>query len=439
MLKRVLTGIAVVLLLIASLAACSSGTSNAGSGSSTKAKKIVLTWYYPINVGGPVAKVVQEMADEFTKKNPNIVIHPVYCGTYDQTMTKVQTAIQANKAPDMAVLNATQIYTLKDMNAIEPLDSFINKDKDGKGYINDFYPAFLQNSKANGKIWSIPFQRSTAVLYYNKDLFKQAGLDPNTPPATWDELVADAQKLTIPGKQWGVEVPTSVGPYWLYQAFALESGKNIMSADGKKVYFDRANSIKALQFITDLATKDKVTPTGVVDWVNAPTDFINGKTAMLYQTTGNLTNIRTNAKFQFGVAFLPGDKQKGSPTGGGNVYIMKGISAERQAAAWKFIRWATSPEQAAKWSIATGYVGTRQSAYKTKEMEDYVKAFPQAAVARDQLKYASAELSTHNLGKVYQTINDAIQAAVTGKQTPEQALKDAQKQAEQELEPFQSK
>ncbi|RYD05800.1 hypothetical protein N752_07870 [Desulforamulus aquiferis] len=79
---------------------------------------------------------------------------------------------------------------------------------------------------------------------------------------------------------------------------------------------------------------------------------------MMYHTTGNLTNVKNNAKFDFGVAFLPAKKNYASPTGGGNFYVFKGISEDKQEAAWKFIRWMTEPERAAQWSIDTGYVAT---------------------------------------------------------------------------------
>lgn len=112
------------------------------------------------------------------------------------------------------------------------------------------------------------------------------------------------------------------------------------------------------------------------------------------------------------------------------------MSEEKQAAAWKFIRWATEPVRAAQWSIDTGYVATRKSAYETDIMKKYIASFPQAIVARDQLKHASAELSTHNNGKIYKVIDDHLQGAVTGEETPKEALKKAQQKAEEILAPF---
>ncbi len=97
---------------------------------------------------------------------------------------------------------------------------------------------------------------------------------------------------------------------------------------------------------------------------------------MMYHTTGNLTNVKNNASFDFGVAMLPANESFGSPTGGGNFYIFKGVSEERQQAAFDFIKWMTDDERVAQWSIDTGYVATRPSAYDTERMQEYAEEFP---------------------------------------------------------------
>jgi sn-glycerol 3-phosphate transport system substrate-binding protein len=157
---------------------------------------------------------------------------------------------------------------------------------------------------------------------------------------------------------------------------------------------------------------------------------------MMWTTTGNLTNVRGNAKFPFGVAMLPAGKRRGSPTGGGNFYISKKASPAEQQAAFQFIKWITTPERAAQWSIDTGYVAVRPEAYETPAMKKYVSEFPPAAVARDQLQYAVAELSTHENQRVTKALNDGLQAALTGTKTPEQAMKDSQAEAERILKPY---
>ncbi|WP_430113410.1 ABC transporter substrate-binding protein [Paenibacillus sp. B1-35] len=405
--------------------------------SSNKDENVELTFYYPIAVGGPLTKVVEEMTKKFTEKHPNITVKPVYTGSYADTTTKIQAGIQAKQPPDVAVMLSTELFSMLDTNAIIPLNDFIAKE--GKGFLDDFYPAFLANSQVEGKTYSIPFQRSTIVLYYNKDAFKEAGLNPDQPPKTWAELTEYATKLKKDGRQ-GIEVPGSGFAYWMFQLFSLQnmadSKGNLMSQDGKKVFFDTPQNVEALQYWQDLSKKHKVMPEGIVEWATVPTDFLEQKTAMMIHTTGNLTNVKNNAKFDFGVAFLPMNKQYGSPTGGGNLYIFKDIDPKKQAAAWEFIKFMTEPEQAAQWSIDTGYVGVRKSAYDTDVMKKYAAEFPQAVVARDQLEHAYAKLSTHNNGKVSKALTDQVQAVLTGTTDPASALKKAQEEADRALKPF---
>ena len=262
-----------------------------------------------------------------------------------------------------------------------------------------------------------------------------AGLDPEKAPATWQELVAMGKKLTKKdesGKvsQWGVAIPSTGYAYWMLQALAITNGVELMNDAGNKVFFDNPKNIEALQFLTDLAYKYEVSPKGTIDWSTTPRDFFERKTAIMWTTTGNLTNVRTNAKFPFGVAMLPANARLGSPTGGGNFYIFKNSTPEERKAAVKFVQWMTTAERAAQWGIDTGYVAVRPDAWKTARMEEYVKGFPYAAVARDQLTHAVPELSTHENQRVTKALDDAIQAAVNGSKKSEDALKDAQREAD---------
>ena len=133
---------------------------------------------------------------------------------------------------------------------------------------------------------------------------------------------------------------------------------------------------------------------------------------------------------------LPAGRQRGTPTGGGNFYLFKTASAPQREAALQFLRWITSPERAAQWGIDTGYVATRPDAWETSRMRSYVADFPAAAVARDQLQYAVAELSTHDNQRVTQALNDGVQAALLGRKPPEASLAEAQATASRLLRPF---
>ena len=288
---------------------------------------VEIPFYYPIAVGGPITKIIDGFAADFEKENPAIKVKPIYTGSYQDSITKALTAVKGGDPPVTSILLSTDMFTLIDEDAIVPFDDLIKTPED-QAWLKSFYPAFMENSQTGGKTWGIPFQRSTIVLYYNKEMFKEAGLDPNRPPATWKEQVDYAQKLTkrdASGKvtQWGIQIPSSGFPYWLFQALAIENGIKLMNAAGTETYYDKPEVIEALQYWVDLVNKYKVHPEGVVDWGTTPKDFFERKVAMMWTTTGNLTNVKNNAKFDFGVAMLPAGKQRGSPTGGGNFYLFK--------------------------------------------------------------------------------------------------------------------
>jgi len=410
------------------------------AGAAVAQAPVEVPFFYPVAVGGHITKIIDAFAADFEKENPGVKLRPIYSGSYQESIAKALTAVKSGDPPVTSILLSTDMFTLIDEDAIVPFDDLI-KTADDKAWLKSFYPAFMENSQTGGKTWGIPFQRSTVVLFYNKDAFKEAGLDPDRPPQTWTQMREYAQKLTKRDasgnvSQWGVQIPSSGFPYWLFQGLAIENGVNLMNQAGTEVYYDKPEVVGALQYWLDLVNKYKVHPPGIVEWGTTPKDFFERKVAMMWTTTGNLTNVKNNAKFDFGVAMLPASKQRGSPTGGGNFYIFKKSTPAQREAAFKFIKWVTAPERAAQWGIDTGYVAVRADAWETPVMKKYVAGFPAAAVARDQLPFAKAELSTHDNQRVTKALNDGLQAALTGTKGAAQALKDAQREADRLLRSY---
>lgn len=422
--KIKLLSILAVLLIV--LAACSNG------GDAEEVTEI--DFYFPVAVGGDVANMVDDLVAEFEGENPDVKVNAMYGGSYSETMTQVMAAVQGGTPPELAVLFSIDLFTLLENDVIEEMTPMFEEE-----YLDDFYDAFMANAKVGDKVWSIPFQRSTIVLYYNKDAFAEAGLDPEAPPETWEELVDYGEQLTVDGgqSQWGLEIPSTGYQYWMFQALALQTEDNIMSEDGKETYFDAPYAKESMEYWLDLSQEHEIMPEGTIEWATVPSDFLSERTAMMFHTTGNLTNVKDNAEFDFGVSFLPANNQYGSPTGGGNIYMFKDVPEENKEAAVKFMKFLTEPERVAQWSIDTGYIATRESAYETDKLKQYVEEFPQALVAREQLEHADSELATYQSGEVQKIFNDAIQSILTGSSTVDEGLENAQKQAEEVLEPFQ--
>ena len=393
-----------------------------------------LTMYYPIAVGGALTQVVDGLVAEFHEAHPDIRVNAIYAGNYDDTRVRVLSAIASGDSAPLSVLFSIDALDLIEQDMIIPFDDIVETDED-REWLESFYPGLMANGQIEGQTWGVPFQRSTIVAYYNKDMFEAAGLDPEAPPETWDDLVEMGRALRETGP-YGIMIPSTGYPYWMFQALATQNGMELMNSDGTETYFDDPAVIEALEYWVSLSAEHDIMPSGTVEWGTLRQAFLEGQTAMMWHTTGNLTAVRDQAGFDFGVAMLPANVRPGSPTGGGNFYLFEGASDEEYSAALTLIRFLTDAERAAEWSIATGYVGISPEAYETEALQNYAADFPAALVARDQLEYSVAELSTYEGARVRDALNTAIQSALTGAAEPAAALEQAQSIADRLLTPY---
>lgn len=391
-----------------------------------------LTMYYPIAVGGALTEVVDGIVAKFEEANPDIKVNAIYSGNYDDTRVRALSALASGEPAQLAVMFSIDAYDLIEQEKIVAFEDIEGVDQ---GWLDSFYPALMANGRIEGKTWGIPFQRSTIVAYYNKDMFRAAGLDPEAPPASWDEMVSMGKALTKDGT-YGLMIPSTGYPYWMFQALAIQNGKELMSGDGLETYFDDPAVVETLEFWKSLSTEHGIMPEGTVEWGTLRQAFLEGQTAMMWHSTGNLTAVKNEAKFDFGVSVLPANERPGSPTGGGNFYVFEDTTDEERAAALKLIEFMTAPEQAAEWSIATGYMGVSPASYETDALKAYTAEFPPALVARNQLENAVAEFSTFETARVRDGLNNAIQAALTGSKSPADALAEAQDAAERLLKDY---
>lgn len=392
-----------------------------------------INFYYPTAVGGPLTQIFDGYAAQFNEANPDIKVIPTYAGGYNDISAAVQTEIQGTgEGPDVAVMLSVDLQTFIDNGYIVPVQPFIDAMGDGEAYASDFFPAFMLNSvDGDGMVWSIPFQRSTPVLYYNKDLFREVGLDPEKAPANQAELIEFGKQLTLPdGERWGLLIPSDGFPYWLFQGFAISNGQNVVGDNPAEVFFNEPPVVAGLEYFGSLSDEG-IMPDGVIVWGDTPTAFTSGKAAMIYHTTGSLTNILNNATFDVGVGFLPaGEVGYGAPTGGGNLYVFSTSTPEEQAAAWRWIEFLSSPEIQSDWGAKTGYVAARQSAWELDPLNALVAEKPQYGVAREQLEFAGKELATHQGLDIRNILGTAISRVITGEMEPQESLDQAQAEAE---------
>ena len=136
-----------------------------------------LNMYYPVAVGGPLTKVVDGMVSNFMAENPDIKVNAIYAGNYNDARIKALAALESGQPAQLSVMFSIDLNELRELDAIVPFDEVVSTDEE-RAWLKSFYPSLMENGTSVGKTWGIPFQRSTIVMYYNKDAFKAAGLDP---------------------------------------------------------------------------------------------------------------------------------------------------------------------------------------------------------------------------------------------------------------------
>jgi len=402
-----------------------------------------IDFFFPVPVQGKLATEMQKLVEQFDQSHPDIHVTPVYTGSYDDTNLKTRAAIQAGRPPGVVLMSANFVREYVINNDAIALDSLIARDgMTDDTYMAQFWPALKLNATEGGHVYGVPFQNSTPLLYYSVDAFKDAGLDPDHPPVTWQDWVDDMKKLTRhDGSQttrWGMMFP---GTYdycgWITSSLAMANGGDYYNVNyGGEVHYNTPTTIGAVKLIDAMVNKWHVMPPGVTDANNVTTAFFQGRTAMMILSTGSLSFVQENMKTPYKTAFLPRQVVNAAPIGGASLIIPHGTSPEQQAAAWTLINWLTSPEIAGGWSRFTGYFAPRIAAYDLPDMKAYMAEHPNAKVALDQLQYARGWFATYDVVAVRKALEDGVQAVLSGKATPEAAMAAAQQQADALMKPY---
>lgn len=402
-----------------------------------------IDFFFPVPVQGQLANEMQRVVEAFNAEHPDVRVTASYTGSYDDTSLKTRAAMAGERPPAVVLMSANYIRDYAITGEAIALDPLIHAGRQTNDeFMDQFWPALRSNALEAGRVHGVPFQNSTPVLYYNVDAFREVGLDPDKPPATWADWVDAAKRLTKrdAGKvtRWGLMMNEAEDNLmWLLSGFAMSNGGQYFNKDwGGEVYYNVPSTLGAVQFLDDLVHKHRVMPEGVNDANAMSAAFFSGRAAMILNSTGALGFVRQNMKLPYKVAFVPRALVNAAPIGGGSLMIPAGNSAERQQAAWTLIRWLTSPAVAGRWSRFTGYFAPNRTAYDLPEMQAYLTEFPDARVALDQLQYARPWFATYQTVPVRKALGDQIQAMLSGRVKPAEAVAAGQRAANALLLPY---
>ena len=405
-----MVGIAVSLLVLAATPA------------SAQVKIRFQTWHWGET---PWVNALNEFVKTYNQANPGVEVVRDDSRYADKESVFI-TQSQAKAAADIAHFSYRPVRQFAERGYLMDLTPFIEKEG-GQKYLAQWDPSALEICKFKGKIYCLPDDMNPMVLMYNKELFKEAGLDPSKPPATWEQFLDYAKKLTK-GDRWGVGIigARQEGIFMRFNPWPWGAGGDYLAPDEKRSALDKPEFLEGFKFYVELFTKHKVVPPGVIEQgaQEVRTQLAHGKVAMIITLPAapgivQAINPKINVREVMALAPVPVGKKKVTSTW----FSMRVISAftKNPEAAWKVYRtWMDTESQMRNFKIA-GVLSTRLDIKNSPE----VKADKFAQVFAAQTPYVKLEPLAPEWPKIGDAMITAIQEALTGVKTPEAALKDA--------------
>ena len=375
------------------------------------------------------------LAKDFEAANPGMKIQ--HEGFFDimQNNEKLLTAMVAGNPPDVVSNHYYFVSNYANANALVPLDPLMAQSKMADDL---FVPSILQLGQWKGKTYALPIYADTMAYFYNVDLYTKAGLDPEKPAATWNDMIADAKKMTVRqgGKlvQEGMSVPQDASEDLsnMFYAMLLAGGGSFLSGDGKTAAFNDASGQQALQTMVDLVHTDKVTDIGFGQGLSgAATPFYDNKTGSRYDIPPTIFNISKYApKLNYAISPLPaGPKGQATPVLAFEMFIPKG--SKNQDNAWKFIAFAMTPPEQVKFNKTSNHLACEPEALKSDPFfttNKYVKPFYESLIG-----FSKPFPITPAYADILATLQQQLQAAVLAKSDVKTSLDTAASYANDQL------
>ncbi|MFZ9335705.1 MAG: sn-glycerol-3-phosphate ABC transporter substrate-binding protein UgpB [Burkholderiaceae bacterium] len=406
-----------------------------------------IQWWH--SMGGALGEWVNDQAKDFNNSQKDYKVVPVFKGSYDESMTAAIAAFRAGNAPHiLQVFEVGTATMMASKNAIVPVGEVMKK----AGVTFDpgaYVPAVAGYYTApNGQMLSFPFNSSTTVFHYNKDAFKAAGIDPNTPPKTWPEVALAAAKLKASGHKcpfttsWVSWTQLESFSAWHNTEFATKG--NGMRGIDARLTFNSPLHVRHIENLANMAKSGLFVYKGRGNAADAT--FVSGECAMTTGSSALYGNIKRNAKFESGISTLPYYPDvPGSPQntviGGASLWVMAGKKDNEYKGVAQFFAHLSKPEEAAKSHQRTGYLPLTKASYQMTEKSGFYKQNPGTDVSVEQMIRKTTDKSRGiRLGNFVQirTINDEeLEQVWAGKKSAKEALDAAVKRGNEQLERFQ--
>lgn len=403
---------------------------------------VPITFWHAMS--GSREEVIKGIADRFNASQTQYQVTPEYTGSYAETLTKALAAYRSGTPPTIVQVYEVGTRTMLDSGAVVPVHTL------NKGEVDwaDVVQPILKYYSVDNNLYCMPFNSSTAMLYYNKDMFVAAGLDPEKAPTTWAEVEDYSKKIMDAGAATG---GFSMGwPAWIMeQMFAthnqvLANQDNGRAGLATEIYLNSEFGVEVLTEWQRMA-QEKILVYGGREY-SANDPFLAKQFPFLFQSTSSLGGILKSAEFEVGTAFLPrfdGYEAGNSVVGGGCLWLMDKATPEQQAGSWEFFKFINSEEETIAWHKGTGYFPATNTAYEKLKADGWFEEEPNHATAFNQIlggadTPASRGVLLGNFVQIRDIVGAAIEEAVVNNVDPKEALDKATGEANQVLKDYES-
>jgi len=390
------------------------------------------------------------LTDQFNSSQGDVRVNLVNQTSYEDNLSKFRAGLGTGELPDMIQLGETSLQQVIDSQAILPAQACVDADDYD---LSDFLPRVVDYYTVEDTLWAMPFNVSNPLLYYDKNVFRRAGLDPEQPPTTLDEVRQYSEQIKAnAGYPSGFAL--KVDAFFFEQLLGKADVQYVNNGNGRKeraseVQFDNKPGRQIFTWMSDMVADDLAvtSPRTGPDQINNFLAIGNQQAAMTIDTTAALGIISQilgqgdYAHVDLGVAPMPGSSKGGAIVGGAALYIVNKSSSAKQAAAWEYAKFLNEPAQVAAWSAGTGYIPTRESAVDEPVLQQQWADAPEFRVAYDQLLGGKNDLATAGpiIGDYLGTreaVEDAETRMFAEGQKPKAALKQAKNDADEVIQNY---
>lgn len=396
----------------------------------TYAKENIVFWHAMTGEG---QKALEKIVDDYNKSQDEVVVDAIFQGSYEESIVKFKAVSGTKEVPDLVQMNDVSTSFMYRSGAVVPMYEFIKEDKNfDESKLED---VLLNYYRINGNLYSMPFNSSTAILVYNKDAFREVGLDPEKAPKSYKEIEEYSRKLVKTNKNGVVDrYGFSIISYawFIEQLLANDNSLYVDEENGRngklptKVVYGKQLPV-ILDWMRRMNTEKLATNYGR-EWNTTRSAFNSGKVAMFLDSSAGITGVIKNSNFEVGTAFIPNESGEfnGSIIGGASLWITKSENKAKQKAAWDFVKYATSKDVQAFWSSKTGYFPVNKESYNTDLMKTTMEKMPQFKTIVEELEATNKNTATQGaiLGvfpDVREKMVEAMEAVSEGKDSKKEA------------------